>query len=62
MTSGARSTKKAPKAARVRGDGLRPYGAAMDVLGNSEKQDIGRWADNRVEIVTCLVGDEKGPC
>ena len=49
MTSGARSTKKAPKAARVRGDGLCSYGAAMDVLGNSEKQEIGRWASNRVE-------------
>ena len=30
-------------------DGLRSYRAAMDELGNGEKQEIGRWANNRVE-------------
>ena len=30
-------------------DGLRSYKAAMDELGNAEKQEIGRWANNRVE-------------
>jgi putative transposase len=30
-------------------DGLRSYGAAMDELCNREKQEIGRWANNRVE-------------
>jgi putative transposase len=30
-------------------DGLRSYGAAMDELGNRQKQDISRWANNRVE-------------
>jgi putative transposase len=30
-------------------DGLRSYGAALDELGNREKQEIGRWANNRVE-------------
>jgi putative transposase len=30
-------------------DGLRSYGAAMGELGNREKQEIGRWANNRVE-------------
>lgn len=30
-------------------DGLRSYGAAMDALGIREKQEIGRWANNRVE-------------
>lgn len=30
-------------------DGLRSYGAAMDELGNRGKQEIGRWANNRVE-------------
>ena len=30
-------------------DGLRSYGAAMDELGNRAKQEIGRWANNRVE-------------
>ena len=30
-------------------DGLRSYGAAMDELGNREKRETGRWANNRVE-------------
>ena len=30
-------------------DGLRSYKAAMAELGNSAKQEIGRWANNRVE-------------
>lgn len=30
-------------------DGLRSYGAAMDELGNRDKQEIGRWANNRAE-------------
>jgi DNA-binding XRE family transcriptional regulator len=30
-------------------DGLRSYGAAMNELGNRDKQEIGRWANNRVE-------------
>lgn len=30
-------------------DGLRSYGAAMDELGNRAKQEIGRWANNRIE-------------
>ena len=30
-------------------DGLRSYKAAMADLGNSAKQEIGRWANNRVE-------------
>jgi putative transposase len=30
-------------------DGLRSYGAAMTELGNREKQEIGRWANNRCE-------------
>ena len=30
-------------------DGLRSYGAAMDDLGCREKQEVGRWASNRVE-------------
>jgi len=32
-----------------RTDGLRSYRAAMNELGNSEKQEISRWANNRVE-------------
>ena len=30
-------------------DGLRSYGAAMKDLGNADKQEVGRWANNRVE-------------
>jgi putative transposase len=30
-------------------DGLRSYRAAMSDLGNTAKQEIGRWANNRVE-------------
>ena len=30
-------------------DGLRSYKAAMTELGNTQKQEIGRWANNRVE-------------
>src|SRR3978361_2333780 len=30
-------------------DGLRSYKAAMKEIGNAEKQEIGRWANNRCE-------------
>lgn len=30
-------------------DGLRSYKAAMTTLGNTHKQEVGRWANNRVE-------------
>jgi putative transposase len=30
-------------------DGLRSYRAAMTTLGNKDKQEVGRWANNRVE-------------
>jgi putative transposase len=30
-------------------DGLRSYKAAMSELGNAQKQQLGRWANNRVE-------------
>ncbi len=30
-------------------DGLRSYGAAMDQLGCRDRQEVGRWANNRVE-------------
>ena len=36
-------------------DGLRFYGAAMDELGNREKQEVGRYANNRVENLTPAV-------
>ena len=30
-------------------DGLRSYKAAMSELGNADKQEVGRWANNRLE-------------
>jgi putative transposase len=30
-------------------DGLRSYGAALDELGCRDRQEVGRWANNRVE-------------
>ncbi len=30
-------------------DGLRAYKAAMNELGNQDQQEVGRWANNRVE-------------
>ena len=35
--------------AAITTDGLRSYGAAMDELGNGDKQEVGRWANSRVE-------------
>ncbi len=35
--------------AEITTDGLRSYKAAMTEFGNSDKQEIGRWANNRVE-------------
>ncbi|MBB3692013.1 transposase-like protein [Sphingomonas sp. BK580] len=34
----------------ITADGLRSYGAALSELGRREKQEVGRWANNRVEI------------
>jgi putative transposase len=36
-----------PKA--VTTDGLRSYKAAMTEIGNADRQEVGRWANNRVE-------------
>ena len=35
--------------AEITTDGLRSYKAAMTELGNAGKQEVGRWANNRVE-------------
>ncbi len=35
--------------ARITTDGLRSYKAAMDELGNTEKQEVARYANNRAE-------------
>jgi putative transposase len=34
---------------KITTDGLGSYRAAMKELGNADKQEIGRWANNRVE-------------
>jgi putative transposase len=41
--------KRHGKAKAITTDGLRSYKAAMAELGNAGKQEIGRWANNRVE-------------
>ena len=33
---------------KITTDGLRSYRAAMNELGNADKQEVGRWANNRV--------------
>jgi putative transposase len=43
-------------------DGLRSYGAAMNELGNREKQAIGRWVNNRVENSHLPFDDESARC
>ena len=30
-------------------DGLRSYGAAMKEIGNPDRQEVGRWLNNRAE-------------
>jgi len=42
-------------------DGLRSYKAAMTELGSQEKQEIGRWANNRVDN-SHRSADENGRC
>ena len=35
--------------ARIVTDGLRSYRAAMKEIGNADRQEMGRWANNRAE-------------
>lgn len=44
-----KALKRHGKVDAITTDGLRSYGAAMDELGNRDKQEIGRWANNRAE-------------
>jgi putative transposase len=44
-----RALKRHGSPEKINTDGLRSYRAAMNELGNAEKQEIGRWANNRVE-------------
>jgi putative transposase len=41
--------KRHGSAEKITTDGLRSYKAAMDEMGCAQKQEIGRWANNRVE-------------
>lgn len=43
-------------------DGLRSYRAAMKDLGDENKQEVGRWANNRAETHICRFDDESGRC
>ena len=43
-------------------DGLRSYRAAMRELGNTKKQEVGRWANNRWKTAICRSDDESGRC
>jgi putative transposase len=65
MTQASRDTKDRDKAAALKfmkkalkrhgspeaitTDGLRSYKAAMTQLGNTDKHEVGRWTNNRVE-------------
>nr|WP_241656471.1 DDE-type integrase/transposase/recombinase [Sphingomonas oligophenolica] len=43
-----RRSRQGSSAAAITTDGLRSYRAAMRDLGNHEKQEVGRWANDRV--------------
>ncbi len=43
-------------------DGLHSSRAAMNELGNADKQEVGRWANNRVENSHLPFDDGSGPC
>ena len=49
LTIMKKALKRHGSSAAITTDGLRSYGAAMRELGNAHKQEIGRWANNRVE-------------
>jgi putative transposase len=44
-----KTLKRHGSPAEITTDGLRSYKAAMTELGNTAKQEVGRWANNRVE-------------
>jgi len=44
-----KAMKRHGRAETITTDGLRSYRAAMDELGCADKQEVGRWANNRVE-------------
>ncbi len=44
-----KAIKRHGSAKTITTDGLRSYKAAMKEIGNASKQEVGRWANNRVE-------------
>ena len=44
-----KAMKRHGTAQAITTDGLRSYKAAMSEIGNAEKQEVGRWANNRCE-------------
>ena len=44
-----RAMKRHGRPQAVVTDGLRSYGAALKVIGNADRQDVGRWRNNRAE-------------
>ena len=44
-----RAMKRHGKPQAVVTDGLRSYGAAMKEIGNVDRQEVGRWVNNRAE-------------
>lgn len=49
LTFMRKTLKRRGRVEAITTDGLRSYKAAMDEMGCAEKQEIGRWANNRVE-------------
>ena len=49
LTFMKKALKRHGKPEAITTDGLRSYGAAMKELGNTDKREVGRWANNRVE-------------
>ncbi|NYD91778.1 transposase-like protein [Sphingomonas melonis] len=49
LTFMRKALKRHGSPSKITTDGLRSYGAAMNELGCRDRQEVGRWANNRVE-------------
>jgi putative transposase len=49
LTFMKKAMRRHGRAETITTDGLRSYGAAMKLLGCADKQEVGRWSNNRVE-------------
>jgi putative transposase len=49
LTFMKKAQKRHGKVKAITTDGLRSYNPAMNELGNADKQEVGRWANNRAE-------------